>query len=129
VYCFYRYHRGLVHLFFQFLSLICVKLTSLLIIRSLRGFITDLNAVQIVEGHLVTVTAKDVHAALGVAVSGVTVTSGGLSGNESELGSTLLSYLGRGSSCGCSSHGHALLALAHALVVGIETVVSILDDE
>ena len=82
------------------------------------------DAVEIVEGHLMSVSSKDVHATGGVHVSRVSITSCRLSTDHSEL-----SAFFHGRAEALSSLQTSLLSLSHALVVGIESRVGVSDDK
>jgi len=83
------------------------------------------NAVEVVERHLVPVSAEDVHAAVRVEVGSVAITGCRLSTDHAEL-SALSLHGGAEASSGLQS---SLLSLPHALVVSVEGGVRIGDDE
>lgn len=82
----------------------------------------ELNHVQVVEWHEVTITAEDVHVALGVDDADVAVTSGGLSAADE----TKFVFVARGVGVVPSAE---LPSLLHLLVVLVERLVGVLDQE
>ena len=82
----------------------------------------ELNHVQVVEWHEVTITAEDVHVALGVDDADVAVTSGGLSAADE----TKFVFVDRGVGVVPSAE---LPSLLHLLVVLVERLVGVLDQE
>lgn len=68
------------------------------------------------------VSAEDVHVVVLVDVSAVAVTSSGPARHHAELGLTH-------GWVACHSESSSLSTLAHLLIVGVEGVVSVLDDE
>ena len=82
----------------------------------------ELNHVQVVERHQMSVTAKDVHVALGVDDGNMSITSSRLDSSD-EAKFVLVSV------CGVMVVHAVLLSLLHLLGVLVEALVGVLDDE
>ena len=94
------------------------------LVALILSFRAQLYHIKVVKWHLVAVSTEDVHEAVLVHISGVSITSSGTASNHTEFG--LCHWVVS------SRHGEALSSLsafAHLLVVGVEGVIGILNDE
>lgn len=85
-------------------------------------FLVQSNGVQIVEGHLVTVTAEDEHATFAVKSGSVAIAGVGFASFHESGASLFHGVVGSGGHTGGA-------ATAHALVVHIKRLIGIFNDE
>ena len=115
-------HRHRHYPTFIFFSCVFCSYVSPLYVFGVVSLDVEPYHVQIVERHLMAVSAEDVHVVVLVDIRRVSVTGGRPSANHAKLG---LAHGGIAGGCKVA----CLSALAHLLVVGIESVVGVLDDE